>query len=79
MWWFDVECKWYDCAGDNINYHYHQYPDCKDQIHRCNTPAETAEEYYRRTISIPFFDELLSLLNNRDADESYKSNGDCTI
>ena len=74
----DVEHKkWYDCAvalGDTINASPPSMPRlCKHQIHRCNTPAETAEEYYRRTISIPFFDELLSHLNSRFSEMQIKA------
>ena len=74
----DVEHKkWYDCAvalGDTINASPPSMPRlCKHQIHRCNTPAETAEEYYRRTISIPVFDELLSHLNSRFSEMQIKA------
>ena len=35
---------------------------CGRQIHRSNVPADTPSEYYRRTISIPVLDHLLSEL-----------------
>ena len=35
---------------------------CGRQVHRSNVPADTPSEYYRRTISIPVLDHLLSEL-----------------
>ena len=38
---------------------------CGRQIHRANTPADTPCEYYRRTITIPLLDHMLTELNSR--------------
>ena len=37
----------------------------KYQQHRANTPADSPQTYYKRTISIPFVDHLLSELKSR--------------
>ena len=41
---------------------------CGRQIHRSNVPADTPMEYYRRTISIPMVDHLLSELQSQFGD-----------
>ena len=38
---------------------------CGKQTHRCNTLAYTPSEYYRRTISIPLLDHLISEMKTR--------------
>ena len=38
---------------------------CGKQIHRSNVEAETSEIYYRRTLTIPFLDHLISQLKER--------------
>ena len=38
---------------------------CSRQRHRCNVPADSPQEYYRRTISIPFLDHLCSQIEER--------------
>lgn len=38
---------------------------CRRQTARSNTPGDTPEIYYRRTISIPFLDQLVSHLETR--------------
>ena len=38
---------------------------CGRQSHRSNTPAQTPSEYYRRTITIPVLDHLLSEMKSR--------------
>ena len=31
---------------------------CSRQRHRSNVPADSPQEYYRRTVSVPFLDHL---------------------
>ena len=38
------------------------------QTNRENVPSNTPEEYFRRAITIPFFDDMISHLNNRFSD-----------
>ena len=38
---------------------------CSRQMQRDNTPGDTPEEYFRRTLTIPFIDELLQHLETR--------------
>ena len=38
---------------------------CGRQRNRSNVPAETAEEYFKRTVIIPFLDHLLTQLSDR--------------
>ena len=38
---------------------------CGHQRHRSNVPAEIPSDYYRRTISIPLLDQLLSEMKSR--------------
>ena len=38
---------------------------CRRQTNRDNTPAEDSIEYYRRTLTIPFLDQLLVEMNSR--------------
>ena len=40
---------------------------CMHQAARDNTPADTPEMYYKRTVSIPFLDELIGHLRSRFA------------
>lgn len=66
----DVKHKvWYDMAvalGEKVDASEPQLPRrCGRQTARSNTPGDTPESYYRRTISIPFLDELLTHLNSR--------------
>lgn len=42
----------------------------KRQRHRSNHPAETAEEYWKRSLLIPYLDSLLNSLNERFSDEN---------
>ena len=35
------------------------------QIHRCNTPAESVSNYYKRTVTIPLLDHLICKLDYR--------------
>lgn len=37
----------------------------KRQIHRQNQPADTPEEYYRRTVAIPLLDCIISEMDTR--------------
>ena len=59
---------WHDAAvnlGQKVNASEPQLPRrCAVQRGRSNTPADTPEEYYRRTVSIPFLDNLLSHLES---------------
>ena len=38
---------------------------CACQSHRCNVPAQNPSEYYRRTVTIPVLDHLLSEMKSR--------------
>ena len=38
---------------------------CGRQIHRANTPADTPSDNYRRTITIPLLDHMLTELKSR--------------
>ena len=58
--------KWYDTAttlGSAVNTLPSIPRRCSRQRGRSNVPANTPEVYYRRSITIPFLDELLSHLN----------------
>ena len=68
---------WHDAAvnlGHKVNALEPQLPR-QSTVQRCrsNTPGDTPEEYYRRTISIPFLDTLLSHLESRFSDIQQKS------
>ena len=59
---------WYDIAitlGDTVNTPPSIPRRCARQMSRCNVPGDTPEEYYRRAITVPFLDELLSHLDTR--------------
>ena len=45
---------------------------CGRQCHRSNVPAQSPSEYYRRTITIPVLDHLLSQLETRFRKQLYK-------
>ena len=60
--------QWYDTAvslGQKVNASPPQLPRRCMQTGRSNTPADTPEMYYKRTVSIPFVDVLLSHLGSR--------------
>ena len=38
---------------------------CSRQRHRSNVPADSPQEYYRRTVSVPFLDHLCSQMEER--------------
>jgi SepF-like predicted cell division protein (DUF552 family) len=62
----DVKHKvWHDMAGEKVDASEPQLPRRGHQTARNNTPGDTPESYYRRTISIPFLDELIAHLNSR--------------
>ena len=66
----DVKHKeWFDAAvalGQTVDAPPPQLPRCcSRQTAQNNTPGETPDIYYKRTISIPFLDELISHLNSR--------------
>ena len=46
---------------------------CIHQTNRENMPSNTPEEYFRRTITISFFDDMISHLNNRFSDVQHKA------
>ena len=46
---------------------------CNHQTNRENVPSNTAEEYIRRAITIHFFDDMISHLNNRFSDVQHKA------
>ena len=61
--------KWFDKAvglGQLVKASEPQLPrHCGIQTGRSNVPGDTPEVYYRRTISVPFLDELVSHLKTR--------------
>ena len=66
----DIKHKeWFDAAvalGQKVDAPPPQLPRCcSRQTARNNTPGETPDIYYKRAISIPFLDELISHLNSR--------------
>ena len=74
----DVKHKeWFDVAvglGQTVNASEPQLPRrCNIQRGRSNTPGDTPEVYYRRTVSIPFLDELISHLKSRFSDLQEKA------
>ena len=46
---------------------------CTHQTNRENMPSHTPEEYFPRAITIPFFDDMISHLNNRFSDVQRKA------
>ena len=46
---------------------------CTHQMNRENVPSNTPEEYSRRAITITFFDDMISHLNNRFSDVQRKA------
>ena len=46
---------------------------CTHQTNRENVPSNIPEEYFRRAITIPFFDDMISHLNNRFSDVQRKA------
>ena len=74
----DIKHKaWHDTAvalGQKVNASAPQLPRrCSRQTARGNTPGDTPEVYYRRTLSIPFLDELISHLETRFSDIQQKA------
>ena len=69
--------EWFDTAiafGQKVNAPPSQLPRrCSRQTARSNTPGETPEIYYKRTITIPFLDQLISHLNSRFSDIQQKA------
>ena len=61
--------KWFDKAvglGQLVSASEPELPRrCRIQTARSNVPGDTPEVYYRRTISVPFLDELVSHLKTR--------------
>ena len=68
---------WHEMAltlGRKVNAAEPQLPRrCLTQTSRDNTPGETPEVYYRRTLSIPFLDELISHMGSRFSDIQQKA------
>ena len=68
---------WHEMAltlGRKVNASEPQLPrQCLTQTSRDNTPGETPEVYYRRTLSIPFLDELISHMGSRFSDIQQKA------
>ena len=59
---------WYQIAvatGDKVGATQTIPRRCGRQTARSNVPADTPEEYYRRAITIPFLDEMLTHLDHR--------------
>lgn len=75
--------KWFDDAvalGSKINASEPQLPRwCSRQTARSNTPGDKPEIYYKRSISIPFIDELLGHLKSRFSDIQQKATKDMTM
>lgn len=74
----DIKQKeWFDTAislGQKVNAPPPQLlRRCSTQTARCNTPGETPEIYYKRTIAIPFLDQLICHLNSRFSDIQQKA------
>lgn len=74
----DVKHKvWHDMAvalGEEVAASEPQLPRCCGrQTARNNTPGDTPEIYYKRTISIPFLDELINHLKSRFSDVQQKA------
>eukprot|EP00112_Aurelia_sp_Birch-Aquarium-sp1_P020218 Seg5161.1 transcript_id=Seg5161.1/GoldUCD/mRNA.D3Y31 product="52 kDa repressor of the inhibitor of the protein kinase" protein_id=Seg5161.1/GoldUCD/D3Y31 len=44
----------------------------RSQQHRYNTPSDSPSEYYRRVISVPFLDHLITQIESRFTDENLK-------
>ncbi len=69
--------SWHDAAvtlGRKVNAPDPQLPRrCSVQTSRSNTPGDTPEIYYRRIVSIPFVDELISHLETRFSDIQEKA------
>ena len=69
--------EWFDIAialGQKVNAPPPQLPRRYNrQTARSNAPGEIPEIYYKRTISIPFLDELISHLNSRFSDIQQKA------
>jgi hypothetical protein len=42
----------------------------KRQKHRANTPADTPEEYFRRTVFVPYLDSLIAAFENRFSEKN---------
>ena len=61
--------QWFDIASELAEKINGCPPDlprrCKHQTARDNTPADTPELYYKRTLSIPFLDELIGHITSR--------------
>ena len=60
--WFDISaglCQQFNGSGPQLPRR------CSVQTARCNMPGDTPEVYYKRTVSIPFLDELISHLRSR--------------
>ena len=74
----DVKLKvWHDMAitlREKVDAPEPQLPRrCGHQTARNNTPGDTPESYYRRTISIPFLDELIAHLKSHFSDIQQKA------
>ena len=69
--------EWFDTAialGQKVNAPPPQLPRrCSRQTARSNTPGETPEIHYKRTITIPFLNQLISHLNSRLSDIQQKA------
>lgn len=69
--------EWFDTAislGQKVNAPPPQLPRrCSRQVACSNIPGETPEIYYKRTITIPFLDQLISHLNSRFSDIQQKA------
>ena len=44
----------------------------KRQKHRSNTPADTPEEYFRRTVFVPYLDLLIAAFENRFSEKKFR-------
>lgn len=63
--------KWFDTAKEiatKLNTEIKMPRLCGRQQHRENVPAEGVEEYYRKSLSVPFLDHMIVELNTRFID-----------
>ena len=64
----DYHCKWFrkvEQMCTNVGVEPSLPRRCGRQIHRSNVPADTPSMYYRRCISIPLLDHLISEMDSR--------------
>ena len=68
----DIFCKAKELAND-LGIEIHMPRLASRQIHRSNPPSDSVEEYYRRSVYVPYLDSIISSLQLRFSSE----NGPC--